>query len=69
VTDVMPELPAPRGFSVFEVSLFCLVDHLVFRKTLDVEPYPALVRFTRTFAERPAAKRTAYRFDTPPPPA
>jgi glutathione S-transferase len=69
VTDVMSELPAPRGLSVFEASLFCLVEHLVFRKTLDVEPYPALVRFTQAFAERPAAKRTAYRFDTPPPPA
>ena len=69
VTDVMSELPAPRGLSVFEASLFCLVEHLAFRETLDVEPYAALVRATRTFAERPAAKRTAYRFDPPPPPA
>lgn len=69
MTDVMSELPAPRGISVFEASLFCLVDHLVFRKTLGVEPYPSLVRFTHAFAERPSAKRTAYRFDTPPPPA
>ncbi len=69
VTDVMSELPAPRGLSVFEVSLFCLVDHLVFRGTLDVEPYPSLVRFTQAFAGRPSAKRTAYRFDSPPPAA
>ena len=69
VTDVMSELPAPRGLSVFEVSLFCLVDHLVFRKTLSVEQYPSLVRFTHAFAERASAKRTAYRFDTPSPPA
>lgn len=69
VTNVMSELPAPRGLSVFEASLFCLVEHLVFRKTLDVAPYPALVRFTETFGERTAAKRTAYRFDTPPPTA
>ena len=69
VTDVISELPAPRGLSVFEASLFCLVDHLVFRGTLSVEPYPSLVRFAREFAERPSAQRTAYRFDTPPPPA
>lgn len=69
MTDVMSELPAPRGISVFEASLFCLVDHLVFRETINVEPYPALVQFTQAFAERPSAKRTAYRFDTPPPPA
>jgi glutathione S-transferase len=67
VTDVMSELPAPRGLSVFEASLFCLVDHIVFRGTLDVEPYPALVRFTQSFSARPSAKRTAYRFDSPPP--
>ena len=69
VTDVISELPAPRNLSVFEASLFCLVDHLVFRGTLSVEPYPSLVRFAREFAERPSARRTAYRFDTPPPPA
>jgi glutathione S-transferase len=68
VTDVMSELP-PRGLSVFEASLFCLVDHLVFRKTLDVKSYPALVRFSEAFAERASAKQTVYRFDTPPPPA
>jgi glutathione S-transferase len=67
VTDVMSELSSPRGLSVFEASLFCLVDHLVFRKTLGVEAYPALVRFTQAFAQRNSAKRTAYRFDPPPP--
>jgi glutathione S-transferase len=69
VTDVISELPTPRGISVFEASLFCLIDHLVFRKTLGMEPYPSLVRFAQAFAERPSAKRTVYRFDTPPPPA
>jgi glutathione S-transferase len=69
VTDVMSEMRSPRGLSVFEASLFCLVEHLIFRKTLGVEAYPALVRFTQAFAERPCAKRTAYRFDPPPPAA
>jgi glutathione S-transferase len=67
VTDVISELPAPRRLSVFEVSLACLVDHLVFRETVSVEPYRSLVRFTREYSERPSVRRTAYRFDPPPP--
>jgi glutathione S-transferase len=67
VTDVIAELPAPRRLSVFEVSLSCLVDHLVFRETVSVEPYRSLVRFAREYSERPSARRTAYRFDPAPP--
>jgi glutathione S-transferase len=69
VTDVISEMPVPRGLSVFEASLFCLVEHLAFRKTISVEAYPALIRFAQAFAERESAQKTAYRFDTPPPPA
>jgi glutathione S-transferase len=69
LTNVMGELLTSRTLSVFEASLFCLVEHLVFRGTLEVEPYPSLLRFTREFSERQCAKRTAYRFDSPPPPA
>jgi glutathione S-transferase len=69
VTDVLAELPEPPRLSVFEASLFCLIGHLDFRKTLDIEPYPSLVRFTQSFAERASAKSTVYRFDTPPPAA
>ncbi len=60
-------LPSPRLVSLFEVMLFCLVEHLAFRGTLSVEPYPQLVRFTRDFAARPSAQHTAYRFDPAPP--
>ncbi len=56
-------LPSPRLLSLFEVMLFCLVEHLSFRVTLPVEPYPELVRFARAFAARPSAQRTAYRYD------
>lgn len=56
---VLPE----HEVSLFEVTLFCLVEHLTFRGTLPVEPYPALVRFARDFGERASAKATAYRFD------
>lgn len=56
-------LPSPRTLSVFEVTLFCLMEHLTFRGTLSPEPYPALVRFTREFGTRASARATAYRFD------
>jgi glutathione S-transferase len=59
-------LPSPRLLSLFEVMLFCLVEHLTFRGTLSVEPYPALIRFTRSYSARPSAERTAYRFDPAP---
>lgn len=58
-------LPSERELSLFEVTLFCLMDHLTFRSTLPVEPYPTLLRFTRDFAARPSAQRTIYRFDSP----
>jgi glutathione S-transferase len=67
LAHALSALPAPRDLSVLEVSLFCLVEHLAFRGTLPIEPYAALVDFTREFAKRPSARRTAYRFDSPPP--
>jgi glutathione S-transferase len=53
----------PRDLSLFEVSLYCLIEHLVFRPTLPVAPFGALMAFSRGFGERPAARRTVYRFD------
>lgn len=63
--QLLETLPAPRDLSVFEASLFCLVDHLAFRPTVSVEPYPALREFARAFGARDSARRTAYKFDTP----
>jgi glutathione S-transferase len=62
VTACLSALP-PRGLSVFEVSLFCLVEHLAFRPSVAVEEYAALRRFTAAYGAREAARRTAYRFD------
>lgn len=62
-------LPSPRDVSLFEVTLFCLVDHLAFRETMALEAYPSLVRFAADFGARPSAQRTAYRFDAPPGPS
>jgi glutathione S-transferase len=66
VTAVISAFPVERDLSLFEVALFCLMEHLPFRGTLPAEPFPALNQFTRNFAERASAKRTAYRFDAPP---
>jgi glutathione S-transferase len=60
--QILDTLP-PRDISLFEVSLFCLVEHLTFRGTLPVKPYPSLVHFSEEFAVRPSALRTVYRFD------
>lgn len=63
--QILSSLPA-RDISLLEVSLFCLVEHLLFRATLPVAPYPALLAFSQTFGARPSALRTPYRFDAPP---
>ena len=62
---MLQRLP-PRDLSLFEVSLHCLVEHLIFRPTIPVDPYPSLVEFTHDFGKRPSAQRTVYRFDTKP---
>ncbi len=66
LTEVLQSLPAARDVSLFEVTLFCLLDHLVFRGTLPVAPYPALMAFATSYGQRAAARHTVYRFDTAP---
>jgi glutathione S-transferase len=61
--DVLRQLPPARDLSLFEVSLFCLLDHLRFRPTVSITPYQALAFFAQQFGERSAAKCTAYGFD------
>ncbi|MBS2024877.1 MAG: glutathione S-transferase family protein [Deltaproteobacteria bacterium] len=64
--EALGALPAGRALSLFEVTLFCLVEHLVFRGTVPVAPYPALTRFAAEFGLRPSARATPYRFDVAP---
>lgn len=66
VAEVLGALPSPRAVSLFEVTLFCLVEHVATRGTMPMDPYPALLRFADEFRRRPSAQRTTYRFDTPP---
>ena len=60
---VLEALPEERDLSYLEVTLFCLVTHLSFRRVLDVTPYASLVRFAAGFGERKSALATPYRYD------
>lgn len=62
---VLPALPVSRHISLLEVTLFCLMEHLVFRKTVPIEAYSALIQFKNEFAKRESAQRTVYKMDKP----
>lgn len=62
VIDALP----PRDLSMLEVSLFCLVEHLAFRRTVPLAPYARLTAFAREFGRRASARSTVYRFDAAP---
>jgi glutathione S-transferase len=65
IDAVLHGLPA-HDISLLEVSLFCLLEHLAFRPTLSLAPYPRLAGFAEGFRARPSAQRTAYVFDVAP---
>ena len=64
IDSVLAALP-PRGVSLFEITLFCLLEHLDFRPTVDWVDHPRLRAFASGFAQRPSAGATPYRFDRP----
>jgi glutathione S-transferase len=66
VSDALNALPAARQLSMFEVSLFCMIEHLHFRQTMPVAQYSNIEAFRKAFATRPSAQATAYQFDVPP---
>ncbi len=63
---VLAEHPPDRTLSLFEVALFCLIDHVETRGTVPLSGVPRLVEFSGRFGERESARRTPYRFDVPP---
>jgi glutathione S-transferase len=62
------ELPAQR-IALFDLGLFCLLEHLPFRNPMDLSRMPRLTAFARSFGLRDSAQATPYRFDAPPPEA
>jgi hypothetical protein len=66
LSQALGALPASRQLSMFEASLFCMIEHLHFRQTLPVGQYSNIEAFRQSFASRPSAQRTTYQFDVPP---
>jgi glutathione S-transferase len=63
---VVKQLPAQRRLSLFEVSLFCLIEHLSWRSSISLDGYAELARFSATYGARRSSARTSYVFDVPP---
>lgn len=63
VDEVRALLPPPPRLSLFEVTLFCLVEHLAFRPTVPLDGLAKLAAFRSELAARPSAQATAFRFD------
>lgn len=64
--DIRAELPTTK-IAIFDLGLFCLLEHLPFRNPIDLSSMPRLTAFAAVFVERPSAQATPYRFDAPPP--
>lgn len=63
---VHAQLPRDR-IALFDLMLFCLLEHLPFRNPIDLSGMPALTAFVAEFSARASAQATPYRFDAPPP--
>ena len=61
--QVLGQLRPHRTLSFFEVTLFCFITHLEFRKVFDTAQFPRLIAFCGAFSARDAAVTTEYRFD------
>jgi len=61
--SVRARLPADRTISFLEVSAYCFLTHLEFRRLIDTTGYAQLSAFVREFDARPSARDTTYRFD------
>lgn len=59
-------LPTPRDVSLYEVTLFCLLEHLAFRPTVALDGLPRLRAFAAAYATRPSAIATRFQFDPKP---
>ena len=64
--EVLRRLPDESELSLFEVSLFCLIEHVAFRPTVPLDSFPKLRGFAQTFGGRASAQRTPFHFDPPP---
>ena len=63
VDQVVAVLPAGRHISLFETTLFCLIEHLSFRPTVSLAGYPQLGSFATSFGTMEAARATSFTFE------
>ncbi|MBX3712759.1 MAG: glutathione S-transferase family protein [Lysobacter sp.] len=66
--SIRAQLPVER-IAMFDLMLFCLLEHLPFRNPIDLSNMPVLTAFATTYGARASAQATPYRFDAPPPEA
>ena len=59
---VKAELPGDK-MNLFEPTLYCLLEHINFRRTLSLESYHRLLVFVEEYGTRESALATPYRFD------
>jgi glutathione S-transferase len=57
-------LPPDRDLSFLEVTLYCLLRHLEFRKVLPVTPYAQLASFCLSFESRDSVRTSEFKYDT-----
>lgn len=57
---------AQRRISIFDVSLFCLIEHVRWRETVAVDRCSELIAWAADYSTRPSARATVYAIDTPP---
>lgn len=63
---VLRTLPDSRQLSLFEVTLFCLMEHILFQPTVPVDSFRNLQAFTHAWGSRAAAQKTLYHVDPRP---
>lgn len=63
----LPEVRARHtdqgALSMLELTAYCFVSHLPFRKVADLSPYRALQTFCDEYGDRPSAQASHYRYD------
>ncbi len=65
-TAALAVLPPERELSFLEVTLYCLVRHLEFRKVLPTAGYTKLREFCGAFDDRASVRATPFEFDVVP---
>jgi hypothetical protein len=63
VDQVIAALPAGRDISLFETTLFCLLEHLAFRPSVPVAAYENLAAYVARYGTQDAARATSFRFE------